>query len=135
MYKKWLFFRTVIDNLQMIMIKADMMIAELYSNLEEDQAVREKIFVEIKSQYVLTLEKILDVTGQKRLLEKNALLRHSIEVRNPYIDPMNYIQVRLLREKRIDEKRLEAIDETILTGVRAEHRRNSFRDEKHRLNL
>jgi phosphoenolpyruvate carboxylase len=95
-----------------------MMISELYSRLEDNPAVREEIFGEIKSQYELALERILDVTRQKHLLEKNVLLRYSIEVRNPYIDPMNYIQVRLLKEKRSDEKMSAESEETILTGVK-----------------
>jgi phosphoenolpyruvate carboxylase len=118
MYQRWFFFRTVIDNLQMIMIKADMMISELYSRLEDNPAIREEIFGEIRSQYELALKRILDVTRQKHLLEKNVLLRYSIEVRNPYIDPMNYIQVRLLKEKRSDEKMSAESEETILTGVK-----------------
>ena len=118
MYESWFFFRTVIDNLQMILIKADMMISELYSRLEDVPSIRESIFGEIKREYELALKRILEVTGQTHLLENNVLLRHSIEVRNPYIDPMNYIQVRLLREKRSNIRRSQEDEDAILTGVK-----------------
>ena len=118
MYDNWFFFRTVIDNLQMILIKTDMMISELYSRLEENAQVRGLIFGEIREQYELALKRILEITGQGHLLEKNVLLRHSIEVRNPYIDPMNYMQVRLLREKRDTTPRSPEVQEEILTGVK-----------------
>jgi phosphoenolpyruvate carboxylase len=118
MYDQWFFFRTVIDNLQMILIKTDIMISELYSKLEENPSIRESIFGEIRSQYELAMTKILGVTGQRHILEKNLLLRHSIEVRNPYIDPMNYIQVRLLKEKRSGTSRSKETEDAILLGVK-----------------
>jgi phosphoenolpyruvate carboxylase len=109
MYENWLFFRTVVDNLQMILVKVDLMIAELYSRLEPEERIRRKIFDdEFVSQYSLAVERILQITGQSHLLEKNALLLHSISVRNPYIDPMNHIQVRLLRERREKEEKANA---------------------------
>ncbi|MDG7001055.1 MAG: phosphoenolpyruvate carboxylase [Nitrososphaerota archaeon] len=101
MYREWLFFRTVLDNVQMILIKTDLMIAELYSRLEDDTRARTIVFEEFKRQYQLAVKTILAITGQSTLLEHNELLRHSIEVRNPYIDPMNHIQVRLLRDNRV----------------------------------
>lgn len=117
MYEKWLFFRTAIDNLQMIMIKADMMIGKLYANLEDDSSIREKVFNEISSEFELVQRRILEITKQKHLLEKNIVLRYSIEVRNPYIDPMNYVQVRLLREKRDGSQKSKEDEEAILSGV------------------
>lgn len=121
MYRRWLFFKTVIDNEQMILVKTDLMIAELYSHLEDDPIVRAEIYGEFKSQYEISVKKILKVTGQEKLLQKNALLLHSIDVRNPYIDPMNYIQVRLLREKRSSNSnnndRQERDSELISLGI------------------
>ena len=120
MYENWLFFRTVIDNEQMVLIKADLMIAELYSELEDDPNVRAEVFGEFRSQYELAIKRILEVTRQKSLLEKNRLLRHSIGVRNPYVDPMNYIQVRLLKEKRlavIPDGSVEAINAGLLLSI------------------
>ena len=119
MYEKWFFFKTIIDNLQMILIKTDLMIAELYSHLESDEVIRKKIFEEFNSAYQLTVKRILEISGQNELLQNNPLLRHSIQVRNPYIDPMNYIQVRLLREKREgDSRRTPEENEAISTGLK-----------------
>ncbi|MDG6995533.1 MAG: phosphoenolpyruvate carboxylase [Nitrososphaerota archaeon] len=123
MYRDWLFFRTVLDNVQMILIKTDLMISELYSNLEEDQKARRIVFGEFKRQLELSVKTILTITGQSTLLERNRLLRHSIEVRNPYIDPMNHIQVRLLKENRIQISRpkdltgRDIIDTAILLSI------------------
>ncbi len=117
MYSGWFFFRTVIDNLQMILIKADLNIAEVYSKLEEDIHARDKIFNEFRSQYELAVKTLLLVTGQREILEKNRLLRHSIRVRNPYIDPMNYVQARLLREKREEARYSQEVRRAISTGL------------------
>lgn len=117
MYEQWFFFKTVIDNLQMIMIKADMMIAALYAGLEDNPEIRERMFNSIKSEFELSKKRILELTRQRQLLEKNTVLRYSIEVRNPYIDPMNYVQVRLLREKRSREQKSKETEDLILTGI------------------
>ena len=121
-YKKWLFFRTVIDNIQTVLLRADFVIAETYSVLEDDTDVRQIIFEELLREYLATLGTILKITGQKRLLANDSTLRHSIEVRNPYIDPMNHIQVRLLKEKRSGKlaegsKALEIVNDAILLSL------------------
>ncbi len=100
MYKGWRFFRTLVDGVQMALVRTDFMIAEVYSRLETDEGNRRKIFEELSSKYARTVQEIGAITGQSALLSNNKLLRYSIEVRNPYVDSMNYIQVRLLKEKR-----------------------------------
>ena len=117
MYREWFFFRTVIDNLQMILIKADLNIAEVYSQLEENGSARDKVFNEFRSQYELAVRTLLLITGQKEILEENRLLRHSIRVRNPYIDPLNYVQARLLREKREEAIYPEQVRQQISLGL------------------
>lgn len=116
MHQGWLFFRSVIDNAQMVLAKTDLMIARIYSDLEDDEKKRKAVFDEFRKQYELAVKMVLEASGQRFLLEKNKLLRYSIEVRNPYIDPMNYIQVRLLRERRAREKKDSSLD-VIDTGV------------------
>ncbi|MCL4518935.1 MAG: phosphoenolpyruvate carboxylase [Thaumarchaeota archaeon] len=123
MYNEWLFFRTVLDNVQMILIKTDLMIAELYSKLEDDPKARSIVFGEFKNQLETSVKSILQVTRQSSLLEHNKLLKRSIEVRNPYIDPMNHIQVRLLKENRTEKERpkdatgRDVIDTAILMSI------------------
>jgi phosphoenolpyruvate carboxylase len=87
MYENWLFFRTVIDNEQMVLIKADLMIAELYSELDDPKA-RSEIFGEFKSQYEPAVKRILEVTRQTGLLEKKftapTFNRSEKSLRGPY---------------------------------------------------
>ncbi len=119
MYKNWLFFRTVIDNVQLGLVKSDMQIASLYADLT-DSKTREEIFDRIVEEYWLTERMILEVTGYDILLQNEQLLRRSIQLRNPYIDPMNYIQVALIALLRDNPDAPEArdIENAILLSVR-----------------
>lgn len=104
MHAGWPFFQTMIDNAQLTMRKADMGIAALYASLVEDEAIRRRIFEMLEAEFVRTEEAILAVTGQKQLLAGEPVLRQSVELRNPYIDPLNYIQVDMLRRLRSGRK-------------------------------
>lgn len=96
MYLRWPFFRTVIDNAQMSLRKADMTIMSLYSTLT-DETVRESVFDTIRDEYRRTEEMILTITGYNDLLDNEPWLQRSIRLRNPYVDPLNYMQVALLK--------------------------------------
>ena len=100
MYKEWPFFKVVIDNAQVSLAKADMGIARLYADLVEDEKVREQIFGEIETSFYRTRDQILQVTGQRALLDNDLTLQRSVQRRNPYVDPLNFIQVALLRKLR-----------------------------------
>ncbi|MFQ5421987.1 MAG: phosphoenolpyruvate carboxylase, partial [Anaerolineae bacterium] len=100
MYAEWPFFNVMIDNAQVSLAKADMGIARLYAGLVEDEAVREKIFGEIESSFYRAREQILQVTGQRELLDNDPTLQRSVQRRNPYVDPLNFIQVALLHKLR-----------------------------------
>ena len=78
--------------------------AALYASLVEDEAIRRRIFEMLEAEFVRTEEAILAVTGQKQLLAGEPVLRQSVELRNPYIDPLNYIQVDMLRRLRSGRK-------------------------------
>src|SRR5262249_36259748 len=88
MYQRWHFWQTLIDNVQMILAKADLTIARLYADLVEDQALAQRIFERITAEYERTVAIILQVTGQKELLGNAPVLQRSIQRRNPYIDPL-----------------------------------------------
>jgi phosphoenolpyruvate carboxylase len=103
MHAQWPFFQTLIDNAQLTMRKADMGIARLYASLVTDTRVRQKILAILEAEFARTEEAILVVTGQRQLLGREAVLRKSIELRNPYIDPLNYLQVEMLRRLRSGE--------------------------------
>ena len=99
MYERWLFFRTVLDNVQVGLSKGDMQIASLYAALTDAETCA-AVFDDILDEYKRTECMILAVTGYAELLEGEVWLQRSIKLRNPYVDPMNYIQVALLERLR-----------------------------------
>jgi phosphoenolpyruvate carboxylase len=80
--------------------KADMGILGIYAELVDDVAVREQIFGRIRDEHTLTTKMICAIIGQKDLLDKTPAMKNSIERRNPYVDPLNFLQVQLLKELR-----------------------------------
>ena len=100
MYRNWLFFQSLVDNLQMVLIKADMRIARQYASLVDDQDERHRIFSLIEAEFDRTRAALLEITEQETVLERQPQLLASLRLRDPYLDPMSYFQVRLLRELR-----------------------------------
>ena len=87
MYQRWPFWRTLIDNAQMILAKADLTIARLYADLVEDQALADRIFDRIAAEYRRTVEVILQITGQTRLLDSVPVLRVRSSAATPTSTP------------------------------------------------
>jgi phosphoenolpyruvate carboxylase len=104
MYREWSFFQSMIDSLQMAIAKADLLIAREYSLMVEDEEIRERIFSMIKEEYEKTTEMILKITNQTNILDNVPVIQESIRLRNPYVDPLSYLQVRLLTELRTIRK-------------------------------
>ena len=100
MYNQWPFFKTVLDNAQMILAKADMDIARRYADLVPDKALGKEIFDRIKTEHDRTVSVICQIVQVKELLEKDRDLYESIKRRNPYIDPLSFIQVELIKRFR-----------------------------------
>ena len=100
MDREWPFFAAMLSNAEMALAKADLTIAERYAELVEDETLREAIWSSIRAEYERTRELMLAVTGQARLLDRTPVLQRSIERRNPYVDPLSFIQVELLRRLR-----------------------------------
>jgi phosphoenolpyruvate carboxylase len=117
MYREWAFFRTVIDNAQVSLAKADMGIARLYGELVEDEGVREMILGEIVAEFERTRAWILRITGQREILDNDPTLQRSVRLRNPYVDPLNFLQVSLLRRLRGLEDMEGAEAEGILQAI------------------
>jgi phosphoenolpyruvate carboxylase len=117
MYADWPFFRALIDNAEMSLLKADMGIAALYSHLVPDRDLADRIFERIMAEFERTQAAILQVTGHQELLEGEPVIQRSVQLRNPYVDPLNYIQVELLRRLRVlpdpDTAHAEALREAI----------------------
>ncbi len=100
MYREWSFFEAIVSNLELDLAKADMGIARLYADLVRDAAIREGIFARITEEHARARLHICRITGENDLLDNNPVIKRSIERRNPYIDPLNYIQTTLLRRLR-----------------------------------
>lgn len=121
MYEKWSFFRSLIHNLQISLAKTDLYIAGQYSSLVADESLRKDIHEQIVSEYHRAMEEVLKISSQNQLLDFHGVLKDSIRFRNPYVDPLNYLQVRFLKE--IDglpasaQERRQKIDQILLLTV------------------
>jgi phosphoenolpyruvate carboxylase len=118
MYSQWPFFQTVLDNAQMILSKADMDIARRYADLVPDAALRQEIFGRIRSEYDASVRCICQIVQVKELLERDPGLSESIKRRNPYIDPLSFIQVELIKRVRqnpAEAQKLELEDAILMT--------------------
>ncbi|MBK8020496.1 MAG: phosphoenolpyruvate carboxylase [Chloroflexi bacterium] len=100
MYHDWTFFRALVENVELDIAKADMDIARLYADLVRDAAVRDRIFARITEEHSLARQHICRIMGTEDLLDHTPVMKKSIERRNPYVDPLNYIQTSLLRRLR-----------------------------------
>lgn len=103
MYLDWPFFRSLMNNVQMAMFKADIGIAECYKNLCEDAITAEKIFTDIQQEFILATDKMLEVTNHLQMLEESPELALSLSRRNPYLNPLNVIQLVLLKRVREED--------------------------------
>jgi phosphoenolpyruvate carboxylase len=121
MYRDWPFFQMLLSNMDMVLAKTDLGIASRYAELVQDAALRDTIFGELRSEWRRTVEALLTIMGQRTLLERNPLLARSIRNRFPYLDPLNHVQIELLKRHRAgdsDERVLEGIHLTI-NGIAA----------------
>jgi phosphoenolpyruvate carboxylase len=100
MHKQWPFFRTLLSNLDMVLAKSDLAIAARYVELVEDKKLGKKIFGLIQAEWQRTHDALSLVTGEKQRLASNPSLARSIEHRFPYLDPLNHLQVELMRRFR-----------------------------------
>ncbi|MGY8665221.1 phosphoenolpyruvate carboxylase [Bradyrhizobium sp. UFLA05-109] len=112
LYKEWPFFRMLLSNMDMVLAKSSIAIASRYAELVPDEALREKIFGRIRREWHSCIETLLDIMGQDRLLQGNPLLERSVRHRFPYLDPLNHVQVELLKEHRAQNP-----DEQVLRGI------------------
>jgi len=80
--------------------KADLLIAQEYAQMAGNAEAGKRIFEQIRNEYELTSKLILEITGQKEILDNQPVIQESIRLRNPYVDPLSYLQVQLLSELR-----------------------------------
>src|SRR5512139_1599954 len=100
MYQGWPFFKIMLDNAEMSLLKADMGIASLYVDLVPDKKLGREMFSTIRAEYDRTRDIALAISGHKNLLDEEPITQTAVQLRNPYIDPLNYIQVEMLRRIR-----------------------------------
>ena len=112
LYRGWPFFRTLLSNMDMVLAKSSIAIASRYAELVSDVALRESIFGRIRREWQTSIDMLLKIMGQERLLQGNPLLERSIRNRFPYLDPLNHVQVELLKEHRAQNP-----DEQVLRGI------------------
>ena len=112
MAREWPFLRNALANMEMVLAKSDMGIAERYSELVEDRDLAKGVFGAIRDEWQRTHDALLDATGQSFLLENSPRLDASIRLRLPYIEPLNLLQVELLKRHRSGEP-----DERIAEGI------------------
>jgi phosphoenolpyruvate carboxylase len=115
MYREWPFFRTLLSNMDMVLAKSDLGIAARYAGLVNDPSLRDRIFGRIRDEWLATREALLSITEQAELLDGNPLLQRSIRNRFPYMDPLNHLQVELLRRYR--QGNADSQDERVRRGI------------------
>lgn len=116
MEETWPFFAATIANAEMALAKSDLDIARRYANLVQRESIRERIWAAIQSEHARAVAEILILTDQERLLQRDPVLRRSIDRRNPYVDPISFVQVDLLRRMRGGESDSDTL-RTILRTV------------------
>jgi len=126
MHASWAFFRMLLETAELSLMKADMQIAALYSTLVPDQAMAEKIFGEIQAEYQRTVQAVMAIKEQDHLMEDEPVIRRSVLLRNPYVDPLNYLQVEMLRRLRAlpdkesaEAQEIRSVIVTTITGIAA----------------
>ena len=116
MHKQWPFFRTLLSNLDMVLAKSDLRIAARYVELVEDKRLAKRIFAAIRDEWDRTHQTLSLITGEAERLQSNPALARSIEHRFPYLDPLNHLQVELMRRYR-GRKEGDPANERLQRGI------------------
>jgi len=112
MYRDWPFVQMLLSNMEMVLAKSDIAIASRYAELVADTSLRDRIFSRLRGEWQTTVDALLAIMGQESLLERNPSLARSLRNRFPYIDPLNHMQVELLRRYRAGDA-----DDDVVTGI------------------
>ncbi len=120
MFRRWPFFRTLMGFMQMTLAKSDLRIAHTYTDLVANERLRDRLWERIAEEHAMCVDAVLLITENESLLDDSPVLQRSIRLRNPYVDPLSYIQVNLLRRLRSlpeDSPERAAVLETLLLTV------------------
>jgi phosphoenolpyruvate carboxylase len=102
----------LLSNMEMVLAKSNIGIASRYAELVPNTQLRDMIFGRIRTEWAQSIDMLLAITGQKELLQDNRPLDTSLRMRVPYLDPLNHMQVELLKLHRADPE-----NETLLRGI------------------
>jgi phosphoenolpyruvate carboxylase len=119
MFKEWPFFATLLSNMDMVLAKTDLAVASRYAELVKDRKIRNSIYKRITAEYELTVNSLSSITGSKERLANNPLLARSIKNRFAYLDPLNHLQVELIKRHRVAVAGADArkIDQRVRRGI------------------
>src|SRR5467141_1730521 len=112
MYREWPFFEMLLSNMDMVLAKSDIAIASRYAELVSDTMLRDRVFSRLRTEWQSTMDALRTILGQDSPLESNPLLARSIRNRFPYLDPLNHMQIELLKRYRAGDA-----DENVVTGI------------------
>ena len=112
MYREWPFFQMLLSNMDMLLAKSDIAIASRYAELVSDAELRDRVFSRLRAEWQSTVDALLTIMDQQILLQGNPLLARSIRNRFPYLDPLNHMQIELLKRYRAGDT-----DEHVVTGI------------------
>ena len=120
LYRDWAFFRSLVENLEMTLAKSSLEIAQGYLDLVPPGPERGRLFGAVAAEHERTVTAVLEIVEANELLDRHPVLQRSIRLRNPYVDPMNAIQVELLRRYRdpdADEAEREGVRRPLLRSI------------------
>jgi phosphoenolpyruvate carboxylase len=112
MYREWPFFEMLLSNMDMVLAKSDIAIASRYAELVSDGELRDRVFSRLRTEWQSTMDALRLIMGQESPLESNPLLARSIRNRFPYLDPLNHMQIELLKRYRAGDA-----DENVVSGI------------------
>jgi phosphoenolpyruvate carboxylase len=112
MCREWPFFQMLLSNMDMLLAKSDIATVSCYAELVSDTELRDHVFPRLRAEWQSTVDALLTIMGQKSRLESTPLLARSISNRFPYLDPLNQMQIELLKCYRT-----RATDEDVVTGI------------------
>jgi len=112
MYREWPFLQMLLSNMDMVLAKSDIAIASRYAELVSDADLRDRVFSRLRAEWQTVVEALQTIMGQESLLQSNPLLARSIRNRFPYLDPLNHMQIELLKRYRAGDS-----DDDVVTGI------------------
>ena len=117
MFRQWPFFATLLSNMDMVLSKTDLAVASRYAELVPDKRLRNAIFKRISAEHEQTVACLAQITGTKERLAANPLLARSIKNRFAYLDPLNHLQVELIKRNRANAAEDKPRDGRVNRGI------------------